>query len=90
MERRHIFPDDSRTTSGAGRRMRRGGRPESAMRSRSVLYAMCAMSAQGWCTVVSVGAEVTAKRTSSKPTSITSCGTETPNFASVLRNTAAT
>ena len=38
------FLVDSRTTSGAGSSMRRGGRVASDMRSRNVLYAMCAMS----------------------------------------------
>ena len=40
--------------------------------------------------VVSGGKVVTAQRTSSKPASITSLGTESPSLSSVLRRTAAT
>ena len=57
---RHARRVDSRTTSGAGRSMRRGGRSAEPMRSRSVLYATFARSAQGWCTVVSGGDMVVA------------------------------
>lgn len=47
------------------------------------------MSSHGWCTVVSGGSIVTEQRTSSKPASITSFGTESPSLSSVLRKTAA-
>ena len=80
----HYGVVDLRTTSVVSSSISRGGSLESAIRYKSVLNAMFAISKQGWRTEVRGGLILAAMRTSSKPATMTSPGTDTPSFFKVF------